>query len=538
MKITIILLFLSLLSNVSLRKQNIKRKARMINPGLSEGKICYQATPNYGGKKLCAEGLECKLPEGSERLMGAPHKCLPRIFEATLLEGAVCYRSTPGFGPKRKCDKGLECRLPDGSERLMGAAHKCLRRSFDSELSEGEICFQSYPDFGPKKKCAPGLECKTEPKSIRLMGAPQKCLPFGDDNGLSQGEVCFQSYPGFGPKKKCAVGLECKLPNSSAGMKGAAQKCLPESLGFILTEGEVCSQPYPGFDSRKKCGPGLECKTSPSDVGLVGASQKCFRISYGNDSLSQGEICSKPYPGFNPKKKCADGLECRLPKNNDLLVGTSSKCLPKLLSEGEICYQSYPGFGSEKECDTGLECKYESRGLAGAPKKCLTTSSSSVKLSQGEICYQSYPGFGPKKQCAFGLECKLPQSKERLMGAAHKCLPINNDYNKIVTFGNVCYQSNPDFGPKRTCSIGLECRKPDSELYQRNNMPSTGSKLLCLPPVINSKHLNMGDICFESTPSFGSEKKCGPGLVCKEEKNHLNRHRIVGAPKKCLPPHF
>jgi hypothetical protein len=323
---------------------------------LAEGGVCQEGGP-LGKVFTCKRGLTCRqrISDTKSRLMNAKKFCLIPL----VAKFEECFKSTPNFGNKKECDTGLECRSKTG---MPGSTHFCLPETVSKNgpgkfvtqyLNEGEVCHIGAEDNSAN--CIAVLECRVPVESAHLMGAPKHCLP------LLANTVCYQSTPDFGPRKKCDKNLECISTNNTPGFSGGRMVCLPVSSGKIkLSEGEICG--IKGTrEAPKDCDDQLECRDCEESSGLRGARQLCL-------PLKEGSICL--FGGASPSsaKRCMPGLRCRQEEKvggPPIAGGDSSKCLPYKI--GEQCWSSAPGY-VQGICENGGSC--EKRGETIGAKFC------------------------------------------------------------------------------------------------------------------------------------------------------------------------
>jgi hypothetical protein len=99
-------------------------------------------------------------------------------------------------------------------------------------------------------------------------------------------------------------------------------------------------------------------------------------------------------------------------------------------------------------------------------------------LAKGGICYKSTPEFkAGKKACQEGLECRNTSDGPELKGRPWKCLPkksLRREEGESVGPGEVCYRSTPDFGSKKGCPANHTCKKKPKDKMK------SGVPLYCL----------------------------------------------------------
>lgn len=137
--------------------------------------------------------------------------------------GQMCANGLFGT-PNIKCAEGLECRYPNGSTAPQGPdgsssadTGKCMYPG----AQVGEQCANGV--FGtPSIKCAKGLECKYPIDSTTPQGPSESssaatgtCV----DRGAKKGAICANGAFGT-PNIPCKQGLICKYPNDSSAPQG------------------------------------------------------------------------------------------------------------------------------------------------------------------------------------------------------------------------------------------------------------------------------------------------------------------------------
>lgn len=241
----------------------------------------------------------------------------------------------------------------------------------------------------------------------------------------------------------------------------------------------------------------------------------------------EGEICSKPIPGFT-QIKCSRGFECR-PREEHIrmgLTGVLSICqrikafgVKVFAKEGEICSMPIPGFQA-KQCNPGYECKPKQedvrRGLKGIPSICQRLNSQikiEIKLARpGEVCSKPIPGY-ERRKCVLGFECRPREQHIRmgLTGVSSICQRKNAlGFKNFAKPGEVC--SRPIIGLKpRECQPGYECRRRDQDL----RMGMTGVSSICqLKGTGLRDFAEAGEVCSRPTPDF-KPIRCKAGFECR-----------------------
>ena len=340
--------------------------------------------------------------------------------------------------------------------------------------------------------------------------------------------------------------------------------------------GDKCFQSTPEFkDGQKECSEGFVCRHEDKyKLGDIlpppGAPMFCLKAFEKTLSVSVGEKCFQATLEYSNTRTCPNGYECRY--NDEILMGeTIPKGAPKfcllpfakvtaevLLTEGQTCFQALPDF-EEKMCADGLVCRYPNNLLeateiiVGAPLLCLKPYVRKTILKEGETCYQSTANFGDEKPCPEGYVCRLSDDLLKLelppMGAPFKCLRPYTDttvgsknVTAAVQAGDTCYQSTATFGAERRCPDGYICRHTDDVLMKRK--PAMGAALRCLKPFgevsaadkVEVSYAGYNEACYQSTPGF-QRKKCFEGLVCRVADEERKAH-LMGSVFRCLPPVF
>ena len=219
----------------------------------------------------------------------------------------------------------------------------------------------------------------------------------------------------------------------------------------------------------------------------------------------------------------------------------------KICPEGTVCRLSnedlsldMPLLGATYHC---LQPYHKEKGIEDEE---VTVETKVV--SEGERCYQAIPSFkNGAYKCPEGFVCRQPDSildkfnGRSLPGASSIC--ARPWVSKKVESGQVCYQSTASFGNMKECPEGEECRLPDDKI--NGEFVMLGAELLCLPvrkqteqEVKAVKKLKLGDTCYQSTATFGAQLDCPIGLECRLDDVLLKlEQKPMGAPLKCLPPY-
>jgi len=171
------------------------------------------------------------------------------------------------------------------------------------------------------------------------------------------------------------------------------------------------------------------------------------------------------------------------------------------------------------------------------------------KLGEGKVCYQSTPNFGGQKGCTDGLECRFKTTPRKGMtGVPKYCLPKVSTSTPIpfakaviveakLKAGEVCYQSTPDFGgQKKACETGLVC---NYKTPPRKGVSGKPMYCIAAPSFLENENENTDEllkenqVCYKSTPDFkNGAKKCAVNLECRYKSDPKGR---TGVAKLCLP---
>jgi hypothetical protein len=315
----------------------------------------------------------------------------------------------------------------------------------------------------------------------------------------------------------------------------------------------------------EECDAGLECRTRDNEITkeniFITGPFYCLPPTEVPIKVGIAEICMDKRDNlFGNQRVCPDGSVCRYPDAYYLRNGSAPNvqyCLypilnsSQVLGAGQTCYQSTSTFGSEKMCQNGLVCRlpdeiYElSPPMLGAAYQCLKPFVKKEALKENDTCYQSVADFGDEKPCPEGFVCRLSDAilnntaEKAPLGAPFKCLrPYTGErvnaekIQKTVLAGDACYQATLSFGGERKCPEGYVCRHSDDALMARR--PKLGAVLRCLKPFqeLKSEMAAYNEACYKSTPNYKS-KSCPPGLVCRATDDAIKK-RFVGTTFVCL----